>query len=186
MAGMRLHGLSQSKSKSTKPQQTLQQPQRRSSLAHSILATKQESPGPTSTSNERKKDEEYKLIYHQTFRGATFAFRTHISSSPLQPHTETLREVVDKLLALYCSDPLANGLAGGGAVPGSERITPGGRKVFETPGEEVEESPFVLVGVGAGRGKEGGKEVGQGEAITPSFRKRGRMEEKEKGGEVGK
>ncbi|KAF1353147.1 hypothetical protein BDV97DRAFT_366793 [Delphinella strobiligena] len=170
MAGMRLHGLSQSKSKTIKPQ-PLQHPQiqpRRSSPAHSILA-KQE-PDPTVGITDAYKNEEFRLIYHQTFRGATFAFRDHISSASLHPHTEILREVVDKLLVLFCGDPLARGLADG-AIPGSERITPGGRKVFETPGE-VEGSPFGLAGGGGGGGEGDGEQ-----AITPSFRKRGKARE---------
>ena len=56
---------------------------------------------PTSAADP---DEEYKLLYHQTFKAAAFVFRKQISvqwlSQPL------LREVVDKLLGMFCVDPM--------------------------------------------------------------------------------
>ena len=49
-------------------------------------------------------DEEYKLLYHQTFRAAAFVFRKQIAAQWIsQP---ALREVVDKLLGMFCVDPL--------------------------------------------------------------------------------
>lgn len=49
-------------------------------------------------------DDEYKLIYHQTFKGALFAFRTHITSEVIDQ--ESMRDTVDRLLAIFCNDPL--------------------------------------------------------------------------------
>ena len=92
MAGMRLHGLSQSKSR----------PSRKSSTAPSTAEQ-------SHFDEERVNDEEYKLIYHTAFKGACFAFRNHISTVNLRPYTEVLRETVDRLLILYCSDPLLKG-----------------------------------------------------------------------------
>ena len=56
---------------------------------------------PTSAADP---DEEYKLLYHQTFKAAAFVFRKQISVQWLsQP---VLREVVDKLLGMFCVDPM--------------------------------------------------------------------------------
>ncbi|KAI9745772.1 MAG: hypothetical protein M1835_002560, partial [Candelina submexicana] len=60
--------------------------------------------------------DEYKLVYHQTFKGACFAFRTHITKTPL--NQEAMRDVVDRLLALYCNDPLRSS---SGAIFGEEK-----------------------------------------------------------------
>lgn len=49
-------------------------------------------------------DDEYKLIYHQTFKGALFAFRTHITSEFI--NQEAMRDTVDRLLTIFCNDPL--------------------------------------------------------------------------------
>lgn len=50
-------------------------------------------------------DDEFKLIYHQTFKGALFAFRTHISLKSI--NQEAMRDTVDRLLSIFCNDPLA-------------------------------------------------------------------------------
>lgn len=56
-------------------------------------------------------DDEYKLIYHQTFKGALFAFRTHINSELI--NQEAMRDTVDRLLAIFCNDPLATQASSG-------------------------------------------------------------------------
>ncbi|KAI9718871.1 MAG: hypothetical protein M1812_003755 [Candelaria pacifica] len=76
MAGMRLYGLQQRK----KPNRL-----------------------QIDNNNTTEEINEYKLIYHQTFKGVCFAFRHHISKTIL--NQETIRDIVDKFLALYCSDP---------------------------------------------------------------------------------
>jgi len=79
---------------------------------------------------ETAKDDEYKLMYHQTYKAAVFAFvssphnfdlpsqdrdandvsqRKQISMQPLYLSPEPLRECVDKLLDIFCSDPMAEG-----------------------------------------------------------------------------
>lgn len=55
-------------------------------------------------------DDEYKLIYHQTFKGASFTFRTHISLESI--NQEVMRDTVDRLLAIFCNDPLATQASG--------------------------------------------------------------------------
>ncbi|KAI7271838.1 hypothetical protein KC345_g7187 [Hortaea werneckii] len=138
MAGMRLHGLSQSKRKNAKGSAV---------AAHSLVQ------GET----DRRNDEEFKLVYHQVYKGTQFAFRQHIEQSTLQPHADALREVVDRLLVLFCTNPLENGRAGL-----ADKLTPGGRKAFESASAtEVHTSPFasapiVQASMGGGNEKEGG------------------------------
>ncbi|KAF2671910.1 hypothetical protein BT63DRAFT_476747 [Microthyrium microscopicum] len=50
--------------------------------------------------------DEYKLIYHQTYKATIFALRTSIRSVSLQAHIERVREIVDNLLSLFCSQQL--------------------------------------------------------------------------------
>lgn len=120
MAGMRLFGLSQSKS-------------RKSTTTDGTSPTAPGSPAE----NARAKDEEYKLVYHAVYKGVCFAFRQHIASKPLHLFSEALRDAVDKLLTLYCNDPIGEGLAGE-----EDRITPGGRKAFGSAGLEKEMEAF--------------------------------------------
>ncbi|KAI7506327.1 hypothetical protein KC367_g229 [Hortaea werneckii] len=120
MAGMRLHGLSQSKRKKAKG---------------STIAAQSFEQGET----DRRNDEEFKLVYHQVYKGTQFAFRQHIEQSTLQPHADALREVVDRLLILFCTNPLENGRTGL-----ADKLTPGGRKTFESASAaEAHTSPFA-------------------------------------------
>jgi len=67
---------------------------------------------------DQRNDEEYKLVYHQAFKGTCFAFRHTIGRQSLQVSTDAIRNVADTLLALYCSDPLAvAGEATAGGLP---------------------------------------------------------------------
>lgn len=47
-------------------------------------------------------DDEYKMVYHQTFKGAVFACRRQIDVELLRP--DAVREVVDRLLAVFCGE----------------------------------------------------------------------------------
>ncbi|KAL1306403.1 hypothetical protein AAFC00_005110 [Neodothiora populina] len=180
MAGMRLYGLSQSKSKKSQQQQ-LQQLQQKppqpspGNPNHTIASSSL--PAATTTlqpqdPQQSRKDEEYKLIYHTTYKGALFALRAHLSSQPLQhPHTtELVRQVVDKLLAIYCHDPLASAAIDDDGGGGQERSA---RKAFVTPREE-DGSPFAGATVLDPKGKGAGA-AGEGDldVFTPSLRKRG-------------
>ena len=92
MAGMRLYGLSQRR-------------KRRGSQVQSPMLP------PVDKEKEREekeRDEEYKLIYHQTYKGAVFAFRSSIVERTLYKDVGTVQDVVDKLLAMYCCNPLEN------------------------------------------------------------------------------
>lgn len=167
MAGMRLYGLSQSKSRKSQQRRASVAPGVASELVKTKSQSRHSSPAPEESGGvdeeTKRKDEEYKLIYHTAYKGAVFAFRAQISTMPLQAHTETMREVVDKLLTLYCNDPLAQGFPGTGA----KRVTPGGRKVFATPRDAEDDSPFALPGA---------NDTEKDDAITPSLRKRGKEE----------
>jgi hypothetical protein len=130
MAGMRLYGLSQSNRK-------LRVKQQRSGSA----SPSQETATADELEVERNLDEQYKAVYHQVFKGVCFAFRAHMRAMLLQGYTEALREAADKLLAMYCSDPLAQGLLGAA----DEKYTPGGRKAFGgVKAEGQGKSPFDI------------------------------------------
>lgn len=88
MAGMRMYGLQQKK-KATKYDGQ----------------GRDESDNQESQSDPAQKDlEEYKLVYHQTYKGACFAFRHHFPTTLVRQ--DAMREVVDRLLLLFCTDPL--------------------------------------------------------------------------------
>lgn len=75
---------------------------------------------------DQRNDEEYKLVYHQAFKGTCFAFRHTIGRQSLQVSTDAIRNVADTLLALYCSDPLAvagEAIAGGLPVIGQNAFS---------------------------------------------------------------
>jgi len=93
MAGMRLYGYQQRKKTNIV---------RRGSASPSSGDAEAEQE-----SAEAAKDEEYKLVYHQTYKGAVFAFRRSIASTPLQTQPNKIRDTVDRLLAIFCTDPLA-------------------------------------------------------------------------------
>ncbi len=82
MTAMRLHGLQQKK-----------KPPSKSRLPNQVIMN---------TEPEEAEDE-YKLVYHQTFKAANFTFRKHLSR--LLISQETMRDVVDRLLTMFCTDP---------------------------------------------------------------------------------
>ena len=90
LAGMRVYGLEQRKKRAFYPE---------------IITDSNRLP--PSAASDRVKDgaEEYKLIYHQTFKAATFAFRAHLSIDVLGQ--DIMRDVVDRLLILFCTDLVA-------------------------------------------------------------------------------
>lgn len=120
MAGMRMYGLQQQK-KPHKPQPS------HHSISPDIVIESQQA-----TANGRAEDpDEYKAIYHQTFKAACFAFRAHLAARMVPQ--EDMREIVDRLLSLFCVDPL-QGLENGklaSEVFGSQEERP--RDVFDQP-----------------------------------------------------
>ena len=83
MAGMRLHGMQQKKKSAMED---------RPNTATSI--------GDTTTSDA---EDEFKLVYHQTFKAAMFAFRRHFNAQAISQ--DIMRDIVDRILGLFCSDP---------------------------------------------------------------------------------
>ncbi|KAG6991096.1 hypothetical protein G7Y79_00057g090780 [Physcia stellaris] len=120
MAGMRMYGLQQQK----KPHKVLPS---HHSLSPDIVIESQQA-----TANGHAEDpDEYKAIYHQTFKAACFAFRAHLAAKMVPQ--EDMREVVDRLLSLFCVNPLP-GLENGkmaSEVFGSQEERP--RDVFDQP-----------------------------------------------------
>jgi hypothetical protein len=132
MAGMRLYGLSQSNRK-------IRDKQQRSGSASPAIPVVDGSITPKALERERKNDEEYKAVYHQVYKGVCFTFRAHMQTMLLQGYTDALREAADKLLAMFCNNPLANGLLG----VADEKYTPGERKAFGSAKvEDQGKSPF--------------------------------------------
>lgn len=127
MAGMRLYGFSQSKNRKVK-------------MEYSSSGIR-----PELSEEERLQDEEYKLLYHQVYKATCFAFRAHITLGSLFGDAEALRECVDKLLAIFCSDPLLSVVESP-----DDKLTPGGRKLFGSASAGVvasqEESYFPGIG----------------------------------------
>lgn len=88
MAGMRIYGLQQRKKASR-------------SRAVSEAAS---STGITQDPAQiQEADDEYKLVYHQAFKAASFTFRKSIATQLI--NQGAMRDVVDRLLALFCTDP---------------------------------------------------------------------------------
>ena len=89
MAGMRVHGLQQ---------------KRTLNRAHTISGIFNERSEAQKSVVVPEDDGMYKTVYHQTFKAASFTFRTHVASTIIPQ--EALRDVVDRLLAIFCTDPL--------------------------------------------------------------------------------
>lgn len=131
-SGMRLYGIAQPKS--------------RKSRANSVVPSASEDLNPEELEIERRNAEEFKLIYSHAYKGTCFAFRKYIAFTALQSHTEALRATVDRLLAVFCSDPLTLD-----AEDAGDNFTPGGRKAFGSsvlPGSE--KNPFLGTAVNEG------------------------------------
>ncbi|KAI9685618.1 MAG: hypothetical protein M1822_004476 [Bathelium mastoideum] len=92
MAGMRLYGLSY-------------RTRRSESRRQSVAPDAQPENGRDGLPNPVEADS-YKLVYHQTYKSAVFAFRQYLRDEMLHTQMERVREVVDRLLAVFCCDPL--------------------------------------------------------------------------------
>ncbi|KAF2137321.1 uncharacterized protein K452DRAFT_302079 [Aplosporella prunicola CBS 121167] len=119
LAGMRMHGL----------QQRRKDRARKSSLAGGVgvvgrLGEGNDGLGEAQDAAEAARDAEYKLVYHQTYKGAVFALRRHVGSVPLHAHVDALRETVDRLLGIFCADPLGGGGADEGRPPTGTAAVP--------------------------------------------------------------
>lgn len=145
MAAMRMHGMQQRKK--TKP--------RRASMAPGL--DEHQSLAEEVTAEDTAKDEEYKQIYHQTYRGAVLALvctttrllcsllttfqRNHMTEKPLHAQPDRMRDLVEQFLALFLNDPLAQPL------PSDEATHPAatpGIKQIGVFGSSHHASPFDL------------------------------------------
>ena len=86
MAGMRIYGLSQKKKE-----------------GRSGAFSEVQPPNAESQASPVEEEDEYKAVYHQTYKAAVFAIRRQIGSKALSQ--EVLRDVVDRILAIFCVDP---------------------------------------------------------------------------------
>ncbi|PSN70741.1 hypothetical protein BS50DRAFT_487174 [Corynespora cassiicola Philippines] len=137
MAAMRMHGLQQRKKS------------RRNSVAHGVDAL--ESLSAEAAAEEAAKDEEFKQIYHQTYKGAVLALRKHISTKPLHSQPDRLRDVVERFLAIFCTDPLSLPLP---SDEQTHQATPGSKLKLGVPGStHGHASPFDQPSAKAQAGK---------------------------------
>ena len=123
LAGMRLHGLVQSS--------------RRKSRASSSAPSSALDVSFEEVQAEGQSDEEFKLVYHQVFKGTCFALRAHIGRVSLHTFSDSIRDVVDRLLAIYCTDPLAQIFG-----TSTDKLTPGGRRAFGSINPNEQKNPF--------------------------------------------
>ena len=91
LAGMRLYGLQQ---------------KRKPIISHSASELLSYSGSRPASSHSDADEDEYKSVYHQTFKSTILAFRKHLSSILIRQ--DLMRETVDRLLAIFCTDPLDN------------------------------------------------------------------------------
>ena len=88
MAGMRLHGLQQKKRQGTS----------------SAMEDRPNTATSMGDATPSEVEDEFKLVYHQTFKAAMFAFRRHFNAQAISQGI--MRDIVDRILSLFCSDPL--------------------------------------------------------------------------------
>ena len=86
MAGMRMYGMQQ----------------RKGAESHKAVNGESQRSTEVESQDAATSDEEYKLVYHQTFKGAAFALRREMSVELVRP--DAVREVVDRLLAVFCGE----------------------------------------------------------------------------------
>lgn len=120
MAGMRLHGLQQRK----RPGKT----QMKSAPCQPLTSN------PASELSQDK-DDDFKLIYHQTFKATVFAFRSHFAARVIGQ--ETMRDVVDRLLSIFCPDPLPKDGHGGDVRQSFDLHQPETSNEFDLPSLSV-------------------------------------------------
>ena len=89
MAGMRMYGLQQKKKTS------------RSRAVSEIPLTAEY---PHVAAEMHNEEDEYKLIYHQTYKAASFTLRKHMAVIGIGQ--DVMRETVDQLLSMFCIDPV--------------------------------------------------------------------------------
>ena len=89
MAGMRMYGLQQKK----KADYSMAAPELPSDTM----------PNPNLRAATTETEDEYKLIYYHTYKAASFALRKQMAVSGIGQ--EVMRDIVDQLLELFCTNP---------------------------------------------------------------------------------
>ena len=104
MAGMRMYGLQQKR----KAEHSTVVPELQSDAipSPSMQAVPELQPycipSPSIPQATTENEDEYKLIYHQTYKAASFALRKQMAVSGIGQ--EVLRDIVDQLLELFCTN----------------------------------------------------------------------------------
>ena len=89
MAGMRMYGLQQKK---------------KTSLSRAVSESPLVAEGPSVPAPMHNDEDEYKFVYHQTYKAASFTFRKHMAVVGIGQ--DMMRETVDQLLGMFCTDPM--------------------------------------------------------------------------------
>ena len=147
MAAMRMHGLQQRKKTKS----------RHVSMAFGLEES--QSIFDETVAEDATKDEEFKLIYHQTYKGAalalvritvitlcssslTIAQRKHMTEKPLHAQPDRMRDLVEQFLMLFLTDPLAQPPPSD--EPTNSVATPGVKQVGIFASSQHQASPFDL------------------------------------------
>ena len=118
MAGLRLYGF-QPKKKSIQPKAELEDTSRQGFVS--------------GIDHAHSDEEEYKLLYHQTFKSASFVFRNRLASQIISQ--DLMREAVDRLLAMFCNDPLQKTRLDGGGHRSFGNELSSAQQVFDSPSD---------------------------------------------------
>ncbi|CAK3803072.1 Hypothetical predicted protein [Lecanosticta acicola] len=132
MAGLRLLGMHRSKA--------------RKSRANSLAASPALDQSFEDKDVDRRNDDEYMLIYNQAYKGTCCAFRQYMTTTSLQGQETALRDTVDRLLAIFCNDPITIE-----TKAMEDEYTPGGRRPFGSSALQTAENanPFLQAAVAA-------------------------------------
>ena len=128
MAAMRLYGLQQKKRPASKSQ----------------LLSQVTSHTETNGAANEEAEDEYKLVYHQTYKAAMFTFRKHLNA--LLISQETMRDVVDQLLTMFCTDPMiVDGLPDSSEIEGLDANNGlPSSSPFDKPSSEAQSSSVAI------------------------------------------
>jgi len=118
MAGMRMYGLQQKK-KPPNPRAASEAP---SDVLHNSIST---------TTNED--EDEYKLVYHQTYKSVSFALRRQISAIGISQ--DLMRDMVDQFLEIFCVDPMQKAQESKMSLEGFGTEAHGKQNVFDSPSD---------------------------------------------------
>ncbi|KAI4168617.1 MAG: hypothetical protein LQ343_006282 [Gyalolechia ehrenbergii] len=109
MAGMRMYGFELRGKKSSVDNSSTASPSAPTTTSTVTTST-------NNNNNNNHHPDEYKIIYHQTYKATAFVFRTHFSRKILGQ--DIVRDTVDGFLGRFCRDPFADGGEQGDALRG--------------------------------------------------------------------